>query len=217
LAEAEPVPGIEYFTFGGTSPLLLRLGMWAFTALSVVPQPQWPPYHWETEYTSLLGLWPDLPDMPPELTYGVGDLLVAATTSHLPFSIPINNSLNHAQVLWNERVMTQVMAILQGELPIGQMLPQKLVITSIRPDTKKDLDRTIDAYCGQLADGRRWKLTAVQARVLMHRGHQFFTQSPDGELVPVHSVMWRKSKRVYLRTVPEYSGPGKRLADLPHR
>ena len=52
----------------------------------------------------------------------------------------------------------------------------------------------------------------------MHRGHRFFTQTPpDGELVPVQSAMWRKSKRVYLRTVPQYSGPGKRLGDLPHR
>ena len=130
LAAAEPVSGIEYFTFGGTSPLLMRLGGWAFTPLSAVPLPHWPPFHWETVHTSLLALPPVLPMAPPELTYGVGDILVAAPRAHLPFSTRFNNPLNHAQVLWNKGVKTQVMAILRGEMvhqssPIEQKLPEE--------------------------------------------------------------------------------------------
>jgi hypothetical protein len=218
LAAAEPVPGIEYFTFGGFSPILMGLGGWAFTPLSAVPQKlDQPRYHWETSFMGLLPLPFFVPGMPPEMVLGFGDLLVAAKMSHLPFSIQINNPLNHAQVLWDAGVKTQVMAILRGELPIPLKLPKKLAITSIRPDTNKDPDRTIDAYCGQLADGSTWELTAAEARVLMHRGHEIFTQAPDGELVPDRSVMWHKSKRVYLRTVPRSSGPRQRLGDLPHR
>jgi hypothetical protein len=66
LAEAEPVSGVEYYTFGGTRPVLLNVRGWAFTPGSALPQWHEPPFHWRSAYQALLPIPPPLPLPVPE-------------------------------------------------------------------------------------------------------------------------------------------------------
>ena len=217
LAAAEPVPGVEYVTLGGTSPFLFWVGGWVFSPVAVVPQWHWPPFHWETSYANMSEVPPRMSGLPAELTYGIGDVLVTAASARLPFSTHLDNPFNHAEVLWSSTAKHQVLSILEhGHVVTG--LPSirqdgavtRLYVTSVRPDTTKDVDRTIDAYCGT-QDGRPWEVTAEQARDLMSRGAKFYAQTPVGRPVPVTAVTMR-SGRIYLRTIPIGRT---RLSDVP--
>jgi hypothetical protein len=137
LAAAEPVAGVEYHTFGGTSTWFCRLRANLFTPGSAFPLPTpFPRFHW---FTSPLQVgvmfdalsFPPLPlpvpllselqiyitalaALTPELRNGSGDLLVADARAHLPFSLTrTTNALNHAEALYDPGLHTQVIAILQ--------------------------------------------------------------------------------------------------------
>ena len=121
LAVAEPVPGIMYFTFGGTRPVFLNLRGWAFTPESAIPLFTFPPsWHWSTVYVPLMPLppppplWPfvGVPVLPsPELLEG-GDVLTHSLSTQLPFAVHRNNHINHAEALWDDDLKAQVLAIL---------------------------------------------------------------------------------------------------------
>ncbi|WP_029136012.1 esterase/lipase family protein [Nakamurella lactea] len=208
LAAAEPVPGIEYYSFGGTTPFLSWLGVWQLSPLAAVPQGHTPPFHWESKYRNLTRIPPEMGGLPPELTYGEGDVLVSAARAHLPFSVRTDNSLNHAQVLWDPTVKLQVMSFLTtgkrlAPVPIlTDSYPRDHYITSIRPDTAADPDSTIDAYCGVRTDGQPWEVNAARALTLMRHGHRFYARNLNGETSSVVAVTLRASGRVYLRTAP---------------
>ena len=219
LASQEPVQGIEYYTWGGNNPRVFWFGAWIFTPLSVLPQPQWPPFNWETSFFGSLPVPPDLGGvLPKEMRYEVGDVLVTGVNAHLSFSQAITNPLNHAEALWDPIIQYQVVSILKhGEVRMGPPMvkhdvPAKLYISIILPDSSSDDDRTIDLYSGSDSNGIPWALTALEALELMNQGHRFFALTPHDRPVGVRAVKMRGSQRVYLRTAANGTV---RLADLP--
>jgi hypothetical protein len=203
IANAEPVPGIEYFTFGGTRPVLFNVRGWAFTLDSALPQWHDPPFHWHTGYQTLIAIPPPLPLL--EATPGLGDVLVAAPLSRLPFGIHRDNPLNHAEALWDEALKIQVAAIIDRA-----PLAPTLVVECVTPDND-DLDRAIDALGGPAPLGGIWRLSLEDALTLADRGSRFFVRRPDGRLVQLQRVR-RRSGRRYFRAP---AGAGVRLGDLP--
>ena len=203
LAAAEPVPGIQYFTFGGTRPVIVNLRGWAFTPDSALPQLNLPPFFWRTAYTTLFPLPPALPF--PELMPGIGDVLTAAPLTRLPFSMHRENVLNHAQALWDPALQLEVANIL-----MGTPLPAVLIVDCVTPDSA-DPDRAIDALGGTSLTGTSWKLTLDEALALSDSGTTFFVRQPGGALVPLQRV--RRGGRRYFRVLPGAGGP--RLRDLP--
>ena len=135
IAAREPVPGISYHTFGGTSTAFARL--WANVYLPSVPIPL-PPGFFTATSPMLIGVPLDaasfipvavlsgipevvttvaainaLASTSPELRNGTGDLIVTDARARLPFATShTTNALNHAEVLWNPTVQAQVVAIL---------------------------------------------------------------------------------------------------------
>ena len=133
LAAAEPVPGVEYHTFGGTSTWFRRLWVDIFTpqsaavvqgrfrwstmsipagvvfdALSFPPLPLPVPLVHQLQVALLA-----LTVLTPELRNGAGDLLVADTAAHLPFSTTrTTNALNHAEALYDPGLHAQVIDLL---------------------------------------------------------------------------------------------------------
>ena len=209
LALREPVAGVEYFTFGGTRAVLLNVRGWAFTPESALPQFNLPPFHWSTAYVPLLPLPPPLVVPAPEVTDGVGDVLVASPNAMLPFALHWNNYINHAEALWDPALKLQVLGLLGGS-----PLPSTFVITSIVADAG-DPDRAIDAFCGTGSTGSPWRVSLAEALALIDRGHPFFTRLvAGGPLGPIQVVRRRDGTR-YLRKFP--GAPGPNLSDLPRQ
>jgi hypothetical protein len=139
VAAGEPVPGVTYHTFGGTSTAFARLWANAYTPDSFVPWPvPFPLFHWGmapvlagvpldaasfipagallapfppvTELATVLGT---LVASTPELAPGSGDVLVTDARARLPFSAShTTNPLNHAEALWDRTLQAQVISIL---------------------------------------------------------------------------------------------------------
>lgn len=134
----EPVPGVVYHTFGGTSTAFARVWADVFTPDSAFPLPvPFPLFHHGTTpvvigvpmdartlippailfplpvITELITATLLLAASVPEIGPGTGDILVAAGRAHLPFSATsVNNPLNHAEALWNSTLQAQVVGIL---------------------------------------------------------------------------------------------------------
>lgn len=116
-----PVPGVQYYTFGGTNPMIARLYTWLFTPQSAVPQyknlEQY--FHWKAKPAEV-GLVSPLLDrvkaVVPEIKAGQGDTLVTDASARLPYSIHEIDQLNHAEVLWNRPLQEKVARILSGAL-----------------------------------------------------------------------------------------------------
>ena len=116
-----PVPGVQYFTFGGVSPTLARLYTWWFTPMSSVPQykklEQY--FVWQVKPAEV-GLVSPLLDreraIVPELKAGQGDSLVTDLSARLPYATHETDSLNHAEVLWNRPLQEKVAQILFNSL-----------------------------------------------------------------------------------------------------
>jgi hypothetical protein len=207
LAAREPVPGIQYFTFGGTRPVLLNVRGWALLPSSAIPLPHLPPFHWDTAYQTLFPLPPSI-DALPELRNGSGDVLVSDVAARLAatWSIHRSNHINHAEALWDPSIKTQVAAILEHA-----PLSDPLVVEFVDPDTA-DPDRAIDALGGASPTGRTWRLALEDALAYHGRGHALFVRRPDDTLVPLQRVRRRDGRR-YFRSLPGAGGP--RLVDLP--
>jgi len=205
LRKAEPVPGIEYFTFGGTHAALLNVRGWAFTLESALPQWHDPPFHWSTAYQTILPIPPRVL-LAPELTPGFGDVLVAAASARLPFSVHRDNDLNHAECLWDAALKIQVAAILDNA-----PLPDPLVVTCATPDAE-DPDRALDGLGGVGPTGARWWLSLAEALTIADAGHPLFVLRSDGRLVPLQRVRRRNGRR-YFRSLP--GADASRLLDLP--
>ena len=139
IAGGEPVSGIAYHTFGGTSTRGIRLLGDVYTPDSTFPWPvPFPLFHWGSTpiligapldaasfapaallipptpvLTELLTVLGALAATTPELANGFGDVLVSDARAHLPFSATrTTNPLNHAEALWNPTLQSQVIAIL---------------------------------------------------------------------------------------------------------
>jgi hypothetical protein len=124
LAQGEkPVPGVSYYTFGGTSPTYIRYYLWYFTAGSAVPQYKCDPappnckqyFKWEAapkQISAISPMYDVVRDVVPEIKPGAGDGLVADARARLPFATHATNSLNHAEVLWSRAVQQRVVQLL---------------------------------------------------------------------------------------------------------
>jgi hypothetical protein len=140
----EPLPGISYHTFGGTSTRFSRLWADFYTPDSFVPFPvPFPLFHWRSSplvvgipldattfipaavllgpippFTELTTVVAALVASTPELAPGSGDVLVTDASSRLPFSTShTTNFLNHAEALWDPTLQRQVIAILDRLRP----------------------------------------------------------------------------------------------------
>jgi alpha-beta hydrolase superfamily lysophospholipase len=121
--QARNIPGqVPMFTWGGTSPRLVRARNWAFTADSAVPHvvSVWPPkvsFHWQTTDQELVAVADGVPVLAaigPELATG-GDLLVTEPNTRLPWSTShTTNPFSHADTLLNPTLQQQVLARLGG-------------------------------------------------------------------------------------------------------
>ncbi|OLB94901.1 MAG: hypothetical protein AUI15_16370 [Actinobacteria bacterium 13_2_20CM_2_66_6] len=112
-------PGAAYHTFGGTSALLTRIRSWIYTVSSAIPQWHLPPYRHRIAMIEVPVASPvvnSLPDLTPEFTEGLGDILVADARAHLSCASQRTNGLNHAEALWDGNLKNQVLTIL-GEEP----------------------------------------------------------------------------------------------------
>jgi hypothetical protein len=109
------IPGVAYHTFGGDSPLLTRIRSWVYTVSSAIPQWHWPPFRHRITCVEVPVASPvldSLPNLTPEITEGVGDILVADARAHLSFALQHTNHLNHAEALWNPGLQSQILRIL---------------------------------------------------------------------------------------------------------
>jgi pimeloyl-ACP methyl ester carboxylesterase len=116
------VAGVRYYTFGGTSPTLVRLYTWLFTPMSSVPQyrnlEQY--FDWQAKPAEVGLVSPLLERVPavvPEIKAGEGDSLVTDQSARLPYSIHETDQLNHAEVLWDRTLQQKVAVILSGGSP----------------------------------------------------------------------------------------------------
>lgn len=135
LAAAEPVPGISYFTFGGTRPVLRNLVGWAFTPESAVPiLDPLPKFHWSTAYVPVMPLPPPGSLPFPELLEG-GDLLTNSALTRLPFAAHRDNYINHAEALWADDLKAQVLAIINSVPPSLKVPPslEKVDLSFLTP------------------------------------------------------------------------------------
>jgi hypothetical protein len=120
LSGDAPVAGVRYYTFGGTSPTLVRLYTWLFTPMSAVPQyknlEQY--FDWQAKPAEVGLVSPILDKVPsvvPEIKAGQGDSLVTDVSARLPYSTHETDQLNHAEVLWSRTLQQKVAAILSKE------------------------------------------------------------------------------------------------------
>ncbi|MBZ5579857.1 MAG: GPI inositol-deacylase [Acidobacteriia bacterium] len=118
-----PIPGVRYYTFGGTNPTLFRLYTWLFTPMSSVPQykglEQY--FQWRAKPVEVGLVSPLLDRIPafnPEIKPGEGDSLVTDQSARLPYSIHQTDRLNHAEVLWDRGLQQNVVRILSATAPV---------------------------------------------------------------------------------------------------
>lgn len=117
------VPGVQYYTFGGTSPMIVRLYTWLFTPESALPQyKNFELYfHW-TAKPAEVGLVSPLLDrvtaIVPEIKAGQGDSLVTDVSARLPYSVHETDQLNHAEVLWDRTLQEKVAQLLSESRPL---------------------------------------------------------------------------------------------------
>lgn len=118
IAEGEQaVPGVRYYTYGGTNPTYYKMYVWVFDAMSAVPQ-----YRGATQYFvwraapqeigPLSPIMDDLRDFADEVTPGRGDGLVSDVSARLPWAQHTTKSLNHAEVLWDRPLQQEVARII---------------------------------------------------------------------------------------------------------
>jgi pimeloyl-ACP methyl ester carboxylesterase len=117
-----PVDGVQYYTFGGTNPNLVRFYTWLFTPMSSVPQyknlEQY--FDWQAkpaEVGLVSPLLERVPGVVPEIKAGQGDSLVTDQSARLPYSIHQTDQLNHAEVLWDRTLQQKVADILSSGPP----------------------------------------------------------------------------------------------------
>ncbi len=116
------LPGVKYYTFGGTNPRYYRLYTWVFTPGSATPQFRGLDkyFKWEikpVEIEQISPMFDKVRDFAGEIKPGYGDGLVTDERARLPKktfpnAIHETTKLNHAEVLWNSDLQRKVVSIL---------------------------------------------------------------------------------------------------------
>jgi pimeloyl-ACP methyl ester carboxylesterase len=122
------LPGVKYYTFGGTNPTFYRLYTWVFDAMSATPQYQDLSQYfvWRVHPVELGSVSPVLDKIRPfvrEVTPGYGDGLVTDASARLPWSTHFTDHLNHAEVLWNRPLQAKVAQLIAPSLAGRPQLP----------------------------------------------------------------------------------------------
>jgi pimeloyl-ACP methyl ester carboxylesterase len=126
------VDGVDYYTFGGTTPTITRLYTWLFTPMSSVPQykvkgvtpEQY--FVWQVKAAEVGEVSPLLDrvsEFAPEIKAGKGDSLVTDASARLSYAIHQTDSLNHAEVLWNRDLQNRVIQLLSNTRSRAAMQP----------------------------------------------------------------------------------------------
>ena len=115
------LPGVRYYTFGGTSPNYFRIYAWVFDANSANPQVKnlSTYFVWRADAVDLGPISPVLDKIRPfvrEVKEGYGDGLVTDASARLPWSTHFTDHLNHAEVLWDRTVQAQVARLIDPAL-----------------------------------------------------------------------------------------------------
>jgi pimeloyl-ACP methyl ester carboxylesterase len=119
----EPVPWVDYFTFGGVSVRLTRIRSWVYTLGSAVPQWHIPPFEHTRTEIEVPGVSPvadSLPNVIEELSNGRGDLLTADSRTRLPFATHQTNPISHPEALWDPIIVAQVLRILGVDVRVPE-------------------------------------------------------------------------------------------------
>ncbi len=125
LANGETaLPGVKYYTFGGVNPSYFRLYAWTFDATSAVPQYKGLSQYfvWRVNPAVLAPISPVFDKIRPfvaEVKAGFGDGLVSDARARLPWSTHFTDHLNHAEVLWDRALQTQVAQLIDPSLGRG--------------------------------------------------------------------------------------------------
>jgi len=116
------LPGVRYYTFGGTNPRYYRLYTWVFTPGSATPQFRGLDkyFKWEikpVEIEQISPMFDRVRDFAGEIKPGYGDGLVTVERARLPkkifpSAIHETTKLNHAEVLWDRDLQRKVASIL---------------------------------------------------------------------------------------------------------
>ena len=120
LREAEqPLPGVQYYTFGGTNPNFFNIYSWLFDGQSALPLTGSTGvyYVWNVSPLEIAPVSPmmsKLRDFTDEVKPGMGDGLVSNASARLPFSTHFTTDLNHVEVLYNRQLQDQVLRLLQS-------------------------------------------------------------------------------------------------------
>ena len=109
----QAVPGVSYYTFGGTNPTYFGIYAWILDAESALPQGSVGNvfYRWTARPQAIGSLSPmldELRDFADEVVPGRGDGLVADQRARLPWSTHTTLPLNHAEVLWDRGLQQRV-------------------------------------------------------------------------------------------------------------
>jgi len=119
-ARDRPIDGVQYFTYGGTSPRVLRFYAWVYAKGSATPHlnGRHIVYHRRAdpkEIPLVSPMWDKLPNPEryDEIRPGKGDLLVSDASARLPWSVHKSFPISHGDVLLSERLQSEVSALLQ--------------------------------------------------------------------------------------------------------
>lgn len=109
-----PMPGVKYYTFGGTNPSFFRLYAWLYTPANGITA---------VELTPVSPALDGIRDYIDEVKPGRGDGLVTNLSSRLPWSTHFTTTLNHAQVLWDPALQTQVLRLIEPAAVVRRSQP----------------------------------------------------------------------------------------------
>ena len=118
-AHDKKLDGVSYYTFGGSTPRILRYYVWVYTKGSAVPHRsgQGVVFHRRAEpkEVSLVSpMWDKLPNPEhfDEVTPGKGDILVTDASARLPWAKHRTLPISHQDAMFHEPLQRQVAALL---------------------------------------------------------------------------------------------------------
>lgn len=123
----KPLPGVRYYTFGGTDPVVVHYYAWTYSAASAKPHvacssPTSCTTHYEhnirpIEIPLLSPFLGGQPHIVPEITPGIGDGLVTDRRARLSFAKHYTRRLDHAEGVLDPGIHRDVALILNGQAP----------------------------------------------------------------------------------------------------
>lgn len=166
LARGEKkLPGVQYVSFGGTSPIVLRAYVLGEERLAFPTSPFF-----------------------DELKLG-GDALVTDVSAHFHFpTLHFSRDLHHGEVLWNREVMDQVRDILRDRYAGGRLVHAK---TGLCLSAGKGRGSNVELAPCSRRPRQRWKLVSNggTSLALVNEAHAECMTTARAPGAPGHAVM----------------------------